>query len=72
VRFFTQKHFELQIRTLQNAPRDPDRLRELLKGKQRHYEKARRAEEIQPLVTEIEMLRFVLFLICRNESKEKK
>lgn len=26
-----QKHFELQIRTLQDAPRDPDKLRELRK-----------------------------------------
>ena len=33
---------------------------ELLKIKQRQYEKATLAEEIQPLVTEIEMLQFVL------------
>ena len=31
----TQKHFELQIKILQDAPRDPDKLRELLKMKQR-------------------------------------
>jgi hypothetical protein len=68
----TENHFELQIRTLQDAPRDPDKLRELLKIKQRKYEKATLAEEIQPLVTEIEMLQFVLFLVCRNERSEKK
>ncbi len=67
----TERHFELQIKTLQDAPRDPDKLRELLKVKQRQYEKATLAEDIQqPLVTEIEMLQFVLFLVCRNERKE--
>jgi hypothetical protein len=68
----TENHFELHIRTLQDAPRDPDKLRELLKIKQRQYEKATLAEEIQPLVTEIEMLQFVLFLVCRDESKEER
>jgi hypothetical protein len=67
----TERHFELQIKTLQDAPRDPYKLRELLKIKQRQYEKATLAEEIQqPLLTEIEMLQFVLFLVCRNERKE--
>ncbi len=67
----TENHFELQIKTLQDAPRDPDKLRELLKIKQRQYEKATVAEEIQQsLVTEIEMLQFVLFLMVRNERKE--
>jgi hypothetical protein len=42
-----------------------------LKIKQRQYEKATLADEIQPLVTEIEMLRFVLFLVYRDESKEE-
>ncbi len=27
-----ENHFELQIKTLQDAPRDPDKLRELLKA----------------------------------------
>jgi hypothetical protein len=31
----TENHFELQIKTLKDAPRDPDKLRELLKVKQR-------------------------------------
>jgi hypothetical protein len=67
----TENHFELQIKTLKDAPRDPDKLRELLKIKQRQYEKATLAEEIQQaLVTEIEMLQFVLFLMVRNERKE--
>jgi hypothetical protein len=64
----TQKHFELQIRTLRGAPRDPDKLRELLRMKQRQYEKSKVVEEIQTLVTEIEMLKFVLYLVKRNSS----
>jgi hypothetical protein len=39
-----------------------------LKKKQRRYEKATFADEIQPLVTEIETLKFVLFLVNRNSS----
>ena len=67
----TQKHFELKIKTLQDAPRDPAKLRELLKIKQREYEKATLADKIQPLITEIEMLKFVLFLVCRNDRKKE-
>lgn len=62
----TQKHSELQIKTLQDAPRGPDRLRGLLKVKQKEYEKAEDSEDIERLVTEIEMLKFVLFLVNRN------
>ena len=64
----TQKHFELEIKTLQDAPRDPDKLRELLKRKQRLYEKATLADEIQPLVTEVETLKYVQFLVNRNRN----
>jgi hypothetical protein len=59
----TQKHFNLQTKTLQDAPRDPDNLREILKEKQKEYEKAEAIEVIEDLVTEIEMLKYVLFLI---------
>ena len=64
----TQKHSELQIRTLRDASRDLNRLRELLHKKQRKYERAINSEVIEPLVTEIEMLKFVLFLVKRNSS----
>jgi predicted type IV restriction endonuclease len=68
----TQRHFEFQIKTLQDAPRDPDRLRELLQVKQRQYAKSKVVEEIQILVTEIEMLRLVLcVVISRSESKKE-
>jgi len=64
----TQKHFNLQTKTLQDAPSDPDRLRELLKVKQKEYERAEGSEDIERLVTEIEMLMFVLFLVRKNSG----
>jgi hypothetical protein len=65
------EHFKLQIKTLQNAPRDADKLRLLLEVKQRQKEEADHIEETQRLVTEIEMLKVVLFLVCRNRGKEE-
>jgi hypothetical protein len=60
-------HFKLQIKTLlQNAPRDPDKLERLLKVKQRQKEEAMYIEDTERLVTEIEMLKVVLHLVCRN------
>jgi|SRR5215204_1602811 len=66
-----KRHFELEIKALREAPRDPDKLRKLLKAKQREWEEARHIEDIQRLVTEIEMLKFVLFLVCRNEREKE-
>jgi hypothetical protein len=63
----TQKHFNLQTKTLQDAPRDPDKLREILKEKQKEYEKAEDSEVIERLVTEIEMLKYILFLVNRAD-----
>jgi thiamine pyrophosphate-dependent acetolactate synthase large subunit-like protein len=64
----TQKHFNLQTKTLQDAPRDPDKLRELLKEKLKEYETAEDSEVIEDLATEIEMLKYVLFLVNRNST----
>ena len=50
-----KRHLELQIKTLQNAPRDPDKLERLLKAKRRQKEEAMHMEDTQRLVTEIEM-----------------
>jgi hypothetical protein len=61
-----KKHLELQIKTLQNAPQDPDKLERLLKVKRRQKEEATEREDTERLVTEIEMLKVVLFLVCRN------
>ncbi len=58
-----KSHWELEIKTLQNAPRDSARLRSLLKVRQGEYERATDIEDIQRLVTEIEMLKFVLCLV---------
>ena len=66
-----KKHIELEIRTLQNAPRDPDKLRRLLEVKQRKKEEAMHIEDTQKLVTEIEMLKVVLFLVCRDKRRRK-
>ena len=63
-----KKHLELEIRTLQNAPRDADKLRRLLEIKQRQKEEADHIEETQRLVTEIEMLKVVLYLVSRKQQ----
>jgi hypothetical protein len=52
-----RRHLELQIKTLQNAPRDPDKLERLLKSKRRQKEEATKREDTERLVTEIEMLK---------------
>jgi hypothetical protein len=63
-----KKHLELEIKTLQNAPRDADKLRRLLEIKQRQKEEAMHIEDTQRLVTEIEMLKFVLCLVSRKQQ----
>jgi hypothetical protein len=66
-----KRHLELEIRTLQNAPRDADKLRRLLETKQRQKEEADHIEDTQRLVTEIEMLKVVLSLVCRENRRRK-
>ena len=66
-----KKHWELEIKILREAPRDPAKLREILKAKQKEYEKAQDSEDIERLIPEIEMLKFVLFLVSRNKRKAK-
>ena len=66
-----RRHLELQIKTLQNAPRDPDKLERLLKSKRRQKEEeAMHIEDTERLVTEIEKLKVVLFLVRRNRRKQ--
>jgi methyl coenzyme M reductase beta subunit len=45
-----KKHFDLQIKTLQNAPRDADKLERLLKVKEREKKEAMFMEDTQRLV----------------------
>jgi hypothetical protein len=66
-----KRHLEVEIKTLQNAPRYAEKLRRLLDTKQRQKEEADHIEDTQRLVTEIEMLKVVLYLVCRNERKEE-
>jgi hypothetical protein len=63
-----KKYYELQIKTLENAPRDVDKLERLLKVKQRQKDEAMHIEDTQRLVTEIEMLKVVLYLVNRNRA----
>jgi hypothetical protein len=60
------ERFKLQIKTLQNAPREPDKLERLLGLKERQKEEAMHIEDTQRLVTEIEMLKVVLYLVHRR------
>jgi hypothetical protein len=64
-----KRHLELEIRTLQNAPRDAAKLRKLLEIKQRQKEEADHIEDTQRLVTEIEMLKVVLYLVSRRQQQ---
>jgi len=57
-----KRHLQLEIKTLQNAPRDAEKLRRLLELKQRQKEEeAMHIEDTQRLVTEIEMLSGFVF-----------
>ena len=43
--YATKSHLELQIKTLQNAPQDADKLERLLKAKRRQKEEAMHIED---------------------------
>jgi methyl coenzyme M reductase beta subunit len=66
-----KKHLELEIKILENAPRDADKLRKLLKVKERQKEEAMHIEDTQWLVTEIEMLKVVLHLVVSRNRRRK-
>ncbi len=63
-----KKHLEREIKTLQNVHRDPEKLERLLRIKQRQKEEAMHIEDTQRLVTEIEMLKVVLYLVVRKQQ----
>ncbi len=63
-----KKHLELEIKTLQNTPRDAARLRRLIEIKQRQKDEAMQIEDTQRLAAEIEMLKVVLFLVSRKSQ----
>ena len=64
-----KRRLELEIKTLQNAPRDADKLRQLLKVKQRQKEEVDHIEDTQRLATEIEMLKVILYLVSRKQQQ---
>ncbi len=64
-----KRHLELEIKTLQNTPRYADKVRQLLKIKQKQKEEAMHIEDTQRLVTEIEMLKIVLYLVARDRRR---
>jgi hypothetical protein len=67
----TKRYLELQIKTLQSEPRDADKLERLLQVKQKQKQEAMYIEDIQSLVTQIEMLKVVLYLMCRRNRRSK-
>ena len=64
--------FHLKIQTLQNAPRDPSKLEQIIKIKENQMNDDNKAwysnnvQNIQRQSAEIEMLKFVQFLVNRN------
>ena len=65
-----KRHLELQIKTLETAPRDAEKLERVLKAKRRQKEEAMHIEDTQRLVTEIEMLKVVLYFVMRSSRRD--
>ena len=63
-----KKQYEIEIMTLQTAPRIVGKLERIIKAKQKKREEdtTMHVEDMQDLVTENEMLKFVLFLVNSN------
>jgi len=64
-----KRHYELEIEMFQNAPRDEDKLRELLKLKKRQNDQATHIGDSQRLITE--MLKVVLHLVSRDDDSSR-
>jgi hypothetical protein len=63
----------LEIKTpLQNAPRDEEKLEQLLKVKEMQKEEAMHIEDAERLVTEIEMLKVKYYLVVSRGGEEDK
>jgi hypothetical protein len=56
----------LQVKTLQDAPRDREKLEWILRKKERVKKEATEIEDTERLAIEIEMLKVVLYLVNRN------
>ena|ERR671918_899525 len=66
-----KRHLALQIKTPDTAPRDAEKLERLLKAKRRQKEEAMYIEDTQRLVTEIEMLKVLLYVVRRTSSRNR-
>jgi hypothetical protein len=64
-----KKHLELEIKILENAPRDADKLRQILQVKQKQKDEAMHIDDAQRLVTEIEMHKVVLYLVIGKRTR---
>ena len=62
----TKKYAELKIKILQDSPRDAHKLIQILQAKDKQYQKAQDSEEIENLITEIDTLEYLLFLVNRR------
>jgi hypothetical protein len=45
-----RRHWESEIKILRDAPREPEKLREILKVKQEEYEIAEDSEDIESII----------------------
>ncbi len=61
-----KSHFQLQVKTSKCSYRDAAKLEQIIKAKERENKEARHIDDTLRLVTEIEMLKFVLLLVNRN------
>ena len=66
----TKRTRELQIRTLRAAPRDAKQLEWLIQRKEREKKEAQYIWDTEKLMTEIEMLKIVLYLVSRNMNND--
>ncbi|MDQ3837020.1 MAG: hypothetical protein M3270_08815 [Thermoproteota archaeon] len=57
------RHWELEIKTLQEVPRDADKLRKLLEAKRKEYEEAEDYETIDADLLQ-RLKCFVLYFMC--------
>jgi hypothetical protein len=64
--FCSKETLGITYKDTSRCSRDPDKLREILKVKQRDYEKAEHNEDLERLIPLIEMLKFVLFVVCSS------
>jgi hypothetical protein len=65
------EHLKLKIGTLQNAPRDPDKLEQLLKEKESKSGEVGHIQDIEKLVTEIGTLKVIPYFVNGNRDSTK-